>query len=592
MSAAKYDSQIEELTSQALYDEAISLLTILEDTLMEDKEGRLREIKMLKAQSLFDQRKYRESLALFADADAPPQRIIALYPKSIAGSLSSIDGGEAGRSETADDEQQDALSDGKKSVPSSPKATPRRTMLGLLRSEPKPIDADAASIRSAFKPHDAGETGSIRGKPNDPAADKPLEGKDLLIAVNELCAFLAQTRVKLPKIIYPDGSLKQPLPINPPKDFRPDFHHLIVLDNTEETVDWHKRLVEVATLVDTTLFRAYMLARPGLAGPLFRLDNFCDPTVIQEKLYEKGRYADLIDFLHGKKLHRQALELLEKFGKDVDNETISPVLRGPRRTVAYLQQLPPEQIDLILEYGEWPLRKDAELGMEVFLADTENAETLPRHRVLEFLQKIDAQLAVTYLEHIIVELNDLTPEFHQRLIDLYLERLKAGKDLKTENGGFENNEAQEEWKDKLQTFLRSSAQYIRAKAFRQLPADGMLKVHVALGDDADFSSRSRLLRVSCDCAQQDGPAQASSSNLCLPTAGLPQSGRVRLVISCEPQLTLTLFTQILQSNLSSYARRTRRSTCRAYNERKLRRDAIHLSHSTLIISHSASTAQT
>ena len=66
-----------------------------------------------------------------------------------------------------------------------------------------------------------------------------------------------------------------------------------------------------------------MLARPGLAGSLFRLDNFCDPIVIKEKLYETGRYADLIDFLHGKRLHREALELLEKFGKDTENETIS-----------------------------------------------------------------------------------------------------------------------------------------------------------------------------------------------------------------------------------------------------------------------------
>jgi hypothetical protein len=89
------------------------------------------------------------------------------------------------------------------------------------------------------------------------------------------------------------------------------------------------------------------------------------------------------------------------------------------------------------------------------------------------LQKIDPLLAVTYLEHVIGELNDLTPEFHQRLIDLYLERLKAARDTKAEDGRFENDEAREEWKAKLQVFLKSSDQYNRAKAFRQLPADGM-----------------------------------------------------------------------------------------------------------------------
>jgi Vam6/Vps39-like protein vacuolar protein sorting-associated protein 39 len=39
MSALKYDSQIEELKTHGHYDEAISLLTMLEDTLLEDKQG-------------------------------------------------------------------------------------------------------------------------------------------------------------------------------------------------------------------------------------------------------------------------------------------------------------------------------------------------------------------------------------------------------------------------------------------------------------------------------------------------------------------------------------------------------------------------
>jgi hypothetical protein len=494
MSGLKYDSQIEELKSHGLYDEAISLLTMLEDTLLEDKWGRLREIKMLKAQGLFDQRKYRESLELFADAAAPPRRIIALYPKSIAGELSIIDVADTEASAAAAEESSESAADGKKSVPSSPRATPRRTMLGVFRSEPKQADSDTTSVKSSKA--DSAEASSLRGKPAELVPDKALEGKDLLIAVNELCAFLAQTRVKLQKIINPDGSLKQPLPTNPAKDFRLDFQLLIVVEPDEQDIDWHKKLLEVATLVDTTLFRAYMLARPGLAGSLFRLDNFCDPSVIQEKLYEKGRYADLIDFLHGKKLHRQALELLEKFGKDVDNETISPVLRGPQRTVAYLQQLPPEQIELILEYGEWPLREEAELGMEIFLADTENAETLPRHRILEFLQKINSRMAVTYLEHIIGELNDLTPEFHQKLIEFYLARLKASPETKVEQGGFESNEDREEWKKRLQDFLSSSSQYIKARTFSQLPVDGTL-ISVMMSDAryAETFSRCRLLRI-------------------------------------------------------------------------------------------------
>jgi len=227
-----------------------------------------------------------------------------------------------------------------------------------------------------------------------------------------------------------------------------------------------RRLQETAKLVDTTLFRAYMLARPSMAGPLFRLPNFCDADVVKEKLLETGRYHDLIDFFYGKRLHRQALELLQKFGQDSEGADAPTDLRGPQRTVVYLQNLPPELIDLILEFTEWPLKVDPDLGMEVFIADTENAETLPRARVLDFLHKIDQKLAVQYLQHIIDELNDATPDFHQRLIDIYLAGLKSEE--------FAGKHMKEEWKEKFLDFLRSSQYYELWNVIRQLPRDGKL----------------------------------------------------------------------------------------------------------------------
>jgi Vam6/Vps39-like protein vacuolar protein sorting-associated protein 39 len=471
MNALGYDSQIEELTSQALYDEAISLIGLLEDTLLLDKYERLRQIKMMKAQALFDQRRYRDSLELFAEASAPPKKVIAMYPKSIAGELSAL---ELSSIPTDNDtKDSNAQLEGKKSPPNSPRSTPRKSVLGSLRlrADSTKLDPETASMKSS-KTAETSDTNSARGKVQDGTADKALEGRDLLVATNELCAFLAQTRVKLQKLIYPDGALREPLQSDPPKGYQPDFHHLIILGPEEENIDWHAKLLEVATLVDTTLFRAYMLAKPSLAGSLFRLDNFCDPAVVRDKLYETGRYEDLIYFLHGKRLHREALQMLEKFGKDTENDSISQALRGPRRTVAYLQQLSPEHIDLILEFAEWPLRKDPELGIEIFIADTENAETLPRQRVLEYLQRISSKLAIQYLEHIISELDDVTPEFHQRLIELYLERLKLGKESRPDYGGFANEQEKEQCKEKFETFLRSSPYYNRLRVHTALPTDG------------------------------------------------------------------------------------------------------------------------
>jgi Vam6/Vps39-like protein vacuolar protein sorting-associated protein 39 len=88
MKALEYDAQIDELVEGGKLDEAISLLGMLEDALLKDKEGRLREIKMRKAQSLFDQRKFRASIELFTDVSAPPERVIRLYPPIISGSIS------------------------------------------------------------------------------------------------------------------------------------------------------------------------------------------------------------------------------------------------------------------------------------------------------------------------------------------------------------------------------------------------------------------------------------------------------------------------------------------------------------------------
>lgn len=94
MGALDYDSQIDELVERDRLDEAISLLEILEDALLKDKQGRLREIKMLKAQNLFDHRHYRDSLDLFTEVSAPPERVIRLFPPVIAGHTSILEEGD------------------------------------------------------------------------------------------------------------------------------------------------------------------------------------------------------------------------------------------------------------------------------------------------------------------------------------------------------------------------------------------------------------------------------------------------------------------------------------------------------------------
>lgn len=291
------------------------------------------------------------------------------------------------------------------------------------------------------------------------------------MATEELRAFLVSARTRLQRYINPDGSLKSTKSgaasdLN--EILQPESRLLLDDRSSDQLKSQEEQLHEVAALVDTTLFRAYMFASPSLVGPLFRIDNFCDPAVVNEKLIESGRYNDLVDFFYGKKLHRQALKLLKKFGQEDGDHEAAPQLKGPHRTVAYLQNLPPEMIDLILEFAEWPIRNEPDLGMEIFLADTENAETLPRSRVIEFLGEIDKKLVATYLEHIIHELNDTTPDFHQDLANIYLDGLKAND--------FKDDEEKSAWRDKTLDFLRSSKNFQPYKVLRLVSLEGILSV--------------------------------------------------------------------------------------------------------------------
>lgn len=457
MNALSYDSQLADLVERQRFDEALSLLTLLEDTLIEDKAGRVREVMIQKATALFHQQKYRPALDLFTDAEASPDRVISLYPRIIARELSMVE--ERSEDRPGSTENGSAHEDAGKPEP----VTPQKGMLGKLRGSTRKADSDAASLQSPARADT--DNMSIRNKAATKTSDRPLEGDDLKFAVRCLSSYLAQTRRFVQLHLTTDGIMKEKPPVFDPETGKPTFHNLLpqaLTGKQAQEVDWEAELLKIAQLVDTTLFRSYMLSQPTLIGSLFRLPNFCEPEVVQSALYEGERYNELIDFLHGKKLHRQALAMLAKFGRGNADGDVPQSMRGPDRTVAYLKQLPPELVDLILEFVHWPLEEQPEVGLEVFLADSDNAEKLPRGRILEFLASINETLEIQYLEHIINELGDSTDEFHQQLVDLYLLRLKQ-PDV--------NEDERVALKSKLESFLTESNAYSLNKTLRQLPTD-------------------------------------------------------------------------------------------------------------------------
>ncbi|XXG98015.1 hypothetical protein Hte_004332 [Hypoxylon texense] len=491
MEATDYDTQVHELVEKANYDEAISVLGMLEDALLKDKSGTMREAKMLKAEVLFKKRKFSESLALFNEDEvhAPPRRVLRLYPRVIAGDLSA----EPTREETSEedeDQEEEEKTNGEKTSKTD-------TGADIVASPSKPgafakywmghrkADSDAASITSSRRGGtDNEDAASVKAKTKKKKKgtdeDAPLEGKDLIKAVRELNGYLAGTRTRLQRWIDPaTGKLK---PQKPPSgadaslSLDDNVDALLTHPHSESDEQLEQELKDTFTLVDTALFRGLMFVTPTLAGSLFRIPNFCDPSVVNEHLLKHNRYNELVDFFYGKKLHREALTLLRKFGDadpegesatlDLNGHTDTEVaipeqLRGPQRTVGYLQSLPPEMIDIILEFADWVLRRDPNQGMEIFLADSVNAETLPRERVIKYLGDIDVNLEIRYLQHIIMELEDGTPDFHNRLVELLVQSLKGG-------------ERDEGWNERLESlvaFLRGSQQYSLSRALSIVPRD-------------------------------------------------------------------------------------------------------------------------
>ena len=461
MNALSYPQQLQELVEKHRFDEAISLLQLLEETLITDKADRIREIKIMKATSLFEQQRYQQSIGLFISAYAPPDRVVALYPRIIAGDHTSLpDNDDQSETENAGDEAE--------SEHKNPPVTPSKSILDRLKGSHPRADSDTASVKHLARVDT--DNMSIRGgkgthSESNHTPDRRLEGDDLKQATQALLSFLAQARVQIQPYLNSDGTMKEHPPALDPETNKPAFAHLLpqaVIEKDNDEIDWQHELLKAAQLIDTTLFRAYMFASPTLAGSLFRLDNFCEPDVVQAALYQSERYGDLIDFLHGKKLHRQALELLAKFGNGEAEGDIPHGMQGPERTVGYLKQLHPDFIDLVLEFVKWPLEQDPDVGMDVFLADSSNAENLDREKVRSFLAGIDTSLEITYLEHLVSELYDKTPAFHQQLVELYVERVQSP---------LLPSEEKTKVKAKLEAFLATSRSYSQSQTFRLLPSD-------------------------------------------------------------------------------------------------------------------------
>jgi len=184
---------------------------------------------------------------------------------------------------------------------------------------------------------------------------------------------------------------------------------------------------ELGQIIDTTLLKAYLLTgNNALVGSLVRVSNLCHVGESEKMLTQYKKFSELVDLYYGKGYHRKALLLLAKHGQKPNDG-----LSGTQWTINYLNRLGGDNIDLILEFSTWVLQQDPEEGLKIFMNEYGN-DDLPRDRVLKHLKENAPRLAVPYLEFIIHKKGEKGAEFHNQLINYYLD--SVSQILKATNG--------------------------------------------------------------------------------------------------------------------------------------------------------------
>lgn len=241
---------------------------------------------------------------------------------------------------------------------------------------------------------------------------------------------------------------------------------------------------QLSQIIDTTLLKCYIQTNDALVAPLLRLkDNNCHVEECEKILKKKEKFSELIILYEKKGLHDKALHLLM-------NQAARPnsPLKGHERTVQYLQHLGATHLRLIFEYAAWVLKDHPEDGLKIFTEDTPEVETLPRNEVLEYLEKNSKDLAISYLEHIIHDCHDETPEFHnvlaqalrekvQTLMNDYLQSLPEGH-LPPKAG--QEPDKLGEYRKKLLKFLEDSHHYMPERLLTRFPIDGFYEERAIL----------------------------------------------------------------------------------------------------------------
>jgi len=222
----------------------------------------------------------------------------------------------------------------------------------------------------------------------------------------------------------------------------------------------------LSNVIDTALFKVYMIINDALIGPLLRVQNNCDMDVCESLLISQKKYSELIDLYRGKSFHRKALDILISKGESPDES-----MYGPYHIITYLQKLNKTDFNLVLEYSVWVIKNYPEESLEIFTYEKFSGDPVLRGRTVDHLERHSKDVCIKYLDYVIHKLNDTNPENHNKLAKYYLEKMLSLK---------EDDKERKVYEEKLKNFLEESTKYSPNLILSQLPKQSLYEIRAIL----------------------------------------------------------------------------------------------------------------
>ncbi|KAL1752471.1 hypothetical protein FB107DRAFT_219865 [Schizophyllum commune] len=425
--------QLDELVAEGEYVSALALLEEVEESVLEDKPQRRSLIKALNAVAQFKAGQYDDAILAFLSLDVNPAKVVALYPPEISGRLAvpkeewiPLFGGPESSAAGETKLTGDAKSTGDtKSVtgttgsggegttastipPTSSseslaqQVAEKQAPAGHARKASVATESRLESVKRRLRP------ASILGSDDDDTASIR---NDLRRSVDALMRYLSDRRAKAAAALHALHIDSQQDGITPLSEASLD--EVFSLPNAPLSSLTPEQLVRFAQIVDTGLFKSYLLIQPALLRPLCSRPNWCEVTEVEEELRARKKFVELRSLYYGKRMHGKAVDLLRQLGEEEDDmETkLMP-------SVDYLARLGPEYLHLIFQYSRWIFEQDRDIAFQIF---TSEEVELPRQAVADFLQSIGPDVCARFIEYIIDERGEESPLFHDRLAELYLQ---------------------------------------------------------------------------------------------------------------------------------------------------------------------------